>query len=192
MTKIIASHYLKQADYLRAITSDIGWRLTRKDKVVFAIETVEARWSDIQSLERRMSEYCEALEAAMIQLRIPFEEPDMQKMQTWCDITRDFQFLYMRFNDIRHRTAMLNSAMTGLAGMAGNRQSLKEARITKALTFLGLVFIPLAYTASLFSMPEPYGPGYERFWLYFTISVPLMVFLVGSFYLVDIGYNGIG
>jgi len=55
MTKIIASHYLKQADYLPgAITFDIGWRLTLKGEVDFAIETVEARWSDIQSLERPM------------------------------------------------------------------------------------------------------------------------------------------
>jgi len=85
----------------------------------------------------------------MIQLRISFEEPNMQKMQTWCDITGDFQFLDMRFNDIRPRTAMLNSAMTALAGMAGNRESLKEARITKALTFLWSPF----YSACIHCIP---------------------------------------
>ena len=143
LTKIIASHYLKQMEYLRAIISNIEWHLTRKDNVVFAIETAEARWSDIQSLECRTSDYCEALESIMIQLRIPFEEPDMQKIQTWCDIARDFQFRYLRFSDIRRRTATLNSAMTGLPGMAGNRQSLKEARIAKTLTLLGLCLFHL-------------------------------------------------
>ena len=73
--------------------------MTRKDNVVFAIERVEARSSDIHSLERRMSDYCETLKVIMIQLRIPFEEPDTQKIQTWYDIATDFQFIYIRFSD---------------------------------------------------------------------------------------------
>lgn len=187
LARIIASHYLKQADYLRALASDIAWRLTRKDEVVFGTRAVEAQWSDVQSLERRMSEYCEALEAVLIQLRIPFEDPNTATAQRWTDVTTDFQFLYMQFRSIRQRVVALNSAMTGLAGMAGNRQSVKEAKSSKALTFLGLIFIPLAYTASLFSMAEPYGPGYEKFWLYFAISFPLIALLVGIFYMVDTG-----
>ena len=189
VTKIIASHYLKQADFLRALTSDIGWRLTRRDEFVFGTKMIEAQWSDIQSLERRIGEYCEALEAVMIQLKIPLEEPNMQKAQTWSDVAEDFQFLLMRFKSIQQRAVALNAAMTGLAGMAGNRQSLKETKTTKTLTVLGLIFIPLAYTASLFSMAEPYAPGSEKFWLYFAISIPLIALLMGTFYLIDAKFD---
>jgi Mg2+ and Co2+ transporter CorA len=79
----------------------------------------------------------------------------------------------MRFKEILDRARGLDTAINALAQMASNLQQLKEARSTKTLTVVGLVFIPLAYTASLFSMASPYGPGYSQFWLYFIISIPL-------------------
>jgi hypothetical protein len=96
---------------------------------------------------------------------------------------------------VRHRAEGLNSSITALAGMVGDRQglkgqglSLREARNAKALSFLGILFIPLAYSGSLFSMSDPYGPGGEKFWVYLAISCPLIV-LVACLY---IGYDTAG
>lgn len=153
--KIIASHYLQHFQYLRAIVSDVQFHISRQDRVrldYFSPGFVEAQWSDTQALERRMSEYCEDLESIMLQCHIPFELSNSRTKTAWRDTDTDFQFLYARFKDIRHRAEMLNSAVTGLASMSGNRQalqeqelSLREAKSTKALTLLGLIFIPLAY-----------------------------------------------
>jgi hypothetical protein len=98
---------------------------------------------------------------------------------------------------------MLNMSITGLAGMAGNRQaseeqklsleatkrSIQEARSAKTLTMFGLVFIPLAYTASLFSMADPYGPGKDEFGSYFIVSFPLVTCVIAAYYVVDFGYT---
>lgn len=185
VSKIIASQYLKQAEYLGAVISQYQWQMSRQERLSITIAEVEGQWSDSQALDRRMSEYCESLEWTMLQLGVPFEEPDVRNVKLWREINVDYQFLYKRFQDTRHRAEQLSSLITGLASMAGNRQSVFEAKSTKTLTVLGLIFIPLAYTASLFSMAEPYAPGNELFWVYFAISVPLIILLMAIYYVVD-------
>ncbi|CAI4212269.1 unnamed protein product [Parascedosporium putredinis] len=115
---------------------------------------------------------------------------------SWLDCEADFLFLLRRLRELRHRTASLNAAVTGLAGITGNRLSYKEqqrtireAKSTKAITLIGLIFIPLAYTSSVFSMTEPYAPGQELFWVYFAASAPLIVLVVLGYYVLDYGYR---
>lgn len=131
---------------------------------------------------------------------------DTSKVSRWLDSTADFQFLLMRFRELRHRTECLNAAVTGLAGITGNRQaykeqqlalstarrSIREAKSSKAVTLLGLIFIPLAYTSSVFSMTEPYGPGGDLFWQYFAASLPLILVVLAAYYVLDFGYTDDG
>jgi hypothetical protein len=131
--------------------------------------------------------------------RISFPVKDQQRTQSWEDCDTDFQFLLLRFRELRHRTESLNAAVTGLASITGNRlsfieqqRSIREAKSTKAVTLLGLIFIPLAYTASVFGMTEPYGPGGSEFWQYFACSAPLIVIVILAYYVLDFGYNNGG
>jgi hypothetical protein len=230
VNKIIASHYLKHYEHVRATLSYIQRGLSRKqDLKTLSMDQVEDLWSDIQAWERRMGEYCEDVESIMLQLGAA--NPDQLAMMAhhsqrrpsaayaylqgdrdghssdWMHSDRDdYQFLLTRFRDLRHRTEKLNSAITGLANIAGNRQaykeqqltlqeqkrSIREAKSTKAVTLLGLLFIPLAYTSSLFSMSEPFRPGDESFWIYFAASAPLVVLVLMGYYVLDWGYTDDG
>lgn len=155
--------------------------------------------------ERRTSEYCEDIEAIMIQLGIPLERPQPHRAGeepevSWTDSAADY---------LRHRAEHLNSALTRLAKIATNRQavrqqqlavqafqeqrrSTREAKRTKAVTLLGLLFIPIAYTSSLFSMSEPFRPGDPQFWIYFVASAPLVVLVILGYYILDWGYTDDG
>ena len=246
--KMVTSHYFKLAEHLRATLSAAQRALSRKhDLASLPMEKVEELWSDIQAWERRVGEYCEDLEAIMLQLGIPLEDPntfsgsrqymrspsssfsipgtpasststavsvgiasafpaERSSLHRWLDPTLDFQFLLLRFREMRHRTECLNSAVTGLASITGNRQayreqqlaletarrSIREAKSSKAVTLLGLIFIPLAYTSSIFSMQDPYGPGGDKFWQYFVTSVPLIAVVMIGFYVLDFGYTDDG
>jgi hypothetical protein len=206
--KIVSSHYLKHSEHLRATVSYVQRGLSRKqDLTTLTMEQVEELWSDIQAWERRMNEYCEDLEAIMLQLGISLDPPDTSRGHIdWTDSVVDFQYLLMRFRELRHRTECLDSAITGLANIAGNRQafkeqqlavqeakrSIREAKSTKAVTLLGLVFIPLAYTSSLFSMSDPFRPGDPGFWIYFVASVPLIFGTMLGYYVLDWGYTDDG
>ncbi|KAL8376858.1 hypothetical protein RB595_007811 [Gaeumannomyces hyphopodioides] len=214
--KVVAAHYLQLFTFVRSVVSTVQFHMSRQDRIeldYFDTAFVEAQWSDAQALERRTSEYCADLEAVMLHCGIPLEErPDAGScavgpatlasspgQPAWDDCTPEFQVLWRRLLDVRRRAELFNAAITGLASMSGNRQalheqelSLREAKSTKALTFIGLVFIPLAYTASLFSMAEPYGPGNERFWVYFAISLPLIFCVLLMYAVLDIAYGSGG
>jgi hypothetical protein len=185
---------------MSSVLSSQQWDLSRQDDMAkFTIDTVEQQWSDIQSWERRLHEYSHDIEDTMIKLSIPFQENpnfDLLHASTWFDSTPDFQYLRTQLHSLRHRTEQMNAATSGLAGIAGNRQmnieqqlSLRETQRTKALTLVGLVFIPLAYTATLFSMNERYVPGAKHFWVYFVVSVPLIAAAVGAYWLLDMLYG---
>ncbi|TPX07376.1 uncharacterized protein E0L32_002154 [Thyridium curvatum] len=67
--KIVASHYLQHAQFMRSIISTTQFHMSRKAAIrleQFSGEFVEAQWSDGQALERRMCEYCEDLEGIML------------------------------------------------------------------------------------------------------------------------------
>jgi CorA-like Mg2+ transporter protein len=191
---IVASHYLQHAEFLRWIISTTQLHISRKANIRlqhFKSEYVETQWSDSQALERRMYEYCEDLEAIMLQCGVAFDRPNLSHMKSWHEVATDFQFLYMKFCDLRHRAESLKTATSRLAGIAGNQQAVREQALSsretrnmKSLTLLGLIFIPLAFTSSIFSMAQPFGPGGEQFWIYFTVSGPLVLLVLGLFYII--------
>lgn len=184
--KIIASHYMQHMEFTNMAISHSQWVMSRHNNIdSLGAFNVEAQWSDVQALGRRITECAEDLEWIMLQCRIPLENPDTSRTTSWRDSTLDYQFLYMRYGSLRTRAESLNSSIAALVGMSGNQHSLREAKRTRALTVVGLMFIPLAYVASLFSMADGYLPGHSRFWLYFAVSLPLMVVMFGIYGFVD-------
>ncbi|KAF7184052.1 hypothetical protein CNMCM7691_004611 [Aspergillus felis] len=204
LERIVASHYTQLANYLRETIDVVQWNLSRqRDLSIFAISAVEEQWSDIQSWDRRLGEFRDDLEAIMLQLRVPLEFPAGPIAHDAEERAADFQYLLRRFKELHYRIGRLNSAITGLASISGNRQafqeqqlsvqaterSLRAAKSTKTLTVLGLLFIPLAYTASIFNMVAPYGPGNDSFWVYFATSIPLVGFVLVAYSVLEFGYT---
>lgn len=48
------------------------------------------------------------------------------------------------------------------------------------MTYIALVFIPLSFTSTIFSMSDDFGPGKDRFWIYFATAIPLLLVVLGS------------
>ncbi|KAF4445540.1 Mg2+ transporter zinc transport protein [Fusarium austroafricanum] len=196
LKKIVASLYMRRLDQLRkTVAQSQSLMRWNSDFSGLDLAAVEANWSDCQTLERLLQLYCLDLEDILIQLRLPLELPDPRQINSWQDVGADFQMLYHQFSHARSWVENLNSSMTALAGMAGNRQAFREQQLslqaadrTRNITTLGLVFVPLAYVATLFSMSDEYAPGGEKFWLYFAISTPMVFIVLGAYQ----GINWIG
>jgi Mg2+ and Co2+ transporter CorA len=183
----------------------VQWQLSRKqDLACFDISTTEEQWSDVQAWERRLAEYQDDLEGIMLQIGIPLmHSPDSAHLESSSDARADFQYLFLRYREIRQRVNMLAGAVTALANLAGNRAafktaelSLKEAeragrgaRSVRALTSLGLIFLPLSFSASLFSMSDRYAPGGPDFWIYFVVSFPLLCFVALVYSFTELGFK---
>jgi hypothetical protein len=182
--KIIASHYMLLLTSIRSVLSSQEWQLSRRDDLsAMQINYVEAQWSDIQALNRRCAEYSEDVERIMLAIGIKADAPDFSATgKDWTDSAKDFQLIHARLKALKARYEVLLGSITALAGIAGNRQSVaeakrsfREAKNVKILTLIGMVFIPLAFICGLFSMSDNFLPGSSEFWIYWATAVPLIV-----------------
>jgi len=70
------------------------------------------------------------------------------------------------------RDAMKASLDAAKASANAATASLAEEKAVRALTIVGMLYLPLEFTAGLFSMGQDYGPGQSRFWVYWVVAVP--------------------
>ncbi|KAK3897244.1 hypothetical protein C8A05DRAFT_48065 [Staphylotrichum tortipilum] len=177
------------------------------DLTSFDVAAAEELWSDIQAWERRMGEYHDDISGAMVQLGVPLGHhagSDLKGQgQGFADTAADFQFLRLRFQQVAERVHALAGAISALAGLAGNRaaaraaelslkeaeQARRQARSLKALTVLGVVFLPLSFAAGILSMAELFLPGGGMFWVYFGVALPLLGLVTLVYVLAEVGYR---
>ncbi|KAG8528225.1 uncharacterized protein KY384_007142 [Bacidia gigantensis] len=199
LKKIVASNYMVLIEYVKATLSTLEWSLSRQNQDISEIKIAwaEQRWSDLQSWSRRCSEYCENMESIIDSLRIPLFEADASG--DWAACEKDFHLINRKLIGLKQRANALISSLTGLAGILGNRQTLKEAsrslheaKSVKILTFLGMMFAPLFLTSGIFSMSEKYLPGGSFFWVYIAVAVPLVLLVFGAVSLINMGYGADG
>ncbi|KAL6919687.1 hypothetical protein FSHL1_003666 [Fusarium sambucinum] len=193
--KIIASHFLLLIEYHEALLSTMAFPLQRKDN--FAnIETtsLESSWSNIQQLCSRIDRYIKDVSHIMLQLHISFDNPCVPSTATnsytkWAQSESDFQYIYMKLQSLRERSEFLSSSLTGVTGINGAARSIREAKTIKTFTIVALIFIPLSFSTSLFSMSDRYLPGEKNFGVFFAVALPLVVFIFAAILLFDLGYN---
>lgn len=72
------------------------------------------------------------------------------------------------------------SIITTMIQILDSRRSIEEAANVRHLTYAALVFIPLSYAATIFSMADDYGPGKKNFWVYFATAMPLTLLILAA------------
>jgi hypothetical protein len=97
-------------------------------------------------------------------------------------IIEDYEFILDNIELAGTKLENMLPVVTSLIQIVDTRQSLAETANITRLTVLALVFIPLSYVASLFSMNEKNMPGSAHFWVYFAVAIPatVVVFLVAK------------
>lgn len=93
--------------------------------------------------------------------------------EDWDAIGEDYKFLLTEVTEHGERLEAMVPLVTSAAALIESQRSLTEAANVTRLTVLALVFIPLSYVASLFSMAEGFAPGDKMFWVYFATAIPL-------------------
>ncbi|RYO67236.1 hypothetical protein AA0113_g4900 [Alternaria arborescens] len=187
LKKIVAAHYLQLVDYIKAMLPSLELRLTT------AWVEEQGQWKSLQTISRRCGNYRDDIEDAMLSLGYPLDgqvnSSARLQASTWNDCEKDFQYVYFRLKILKERADNLMQAMTGLASIAGNRQNLEEAKRVKRLNLLALLFIPLAYTSSLFSMQDNYAPNRSDFWVYWVSAIGVVAFTAAITWVLDSALN---
>jgi CorA-like Mg2+ transporter protein len=103
------------------------------------------------------------------------ERPDSQRSDL---LLRDIQHVIDQIEQDRHSIDILASIATSMVQLMDARRSVVEAMSVRHLTYIALIFIPLAFVASLFSMTGDYAPGKSRFWIYWVTALPLLLLVL--------------
>jgi Mg2+ and Co2+ transporter CorA len=95
-------------------------------------------------------------------------------------LIEDFEVISSNIENAGRRLENMLPVVMSLVQVIDARHALAETANISRLTILALVFVPLSYISSLFSMNSQNMPGSSHFWVYFAVAVPvtLLVFLV--------------
>lgn len=174
LQKIVAAHYLQLVDYIKVMLPSLELKLTT------AWVEEQDQWKSLQTISRRCGNFRDDIEDNLLSLGYALDgkmdAPSKLTTDRWKDCERDLQYVYFRLKILKERADNLTTSMTGLASIAGNRQNLEEAKRVKRLNLLALLFIPLAYTSSLFSMQDNYAPNKKKFWVYWVSAIGAVAF----------------
>ncbi|KFZ07572.1 hypothetical protein V501_06327 [Pseudogymnoascus sp. VKM F-4519 (FW-2642)] len=207
LKKIIASHWMHYAEYVTNSAHSSIYHMSRGEAFEkYTVATTEKWWSDLHDAHRVCMLACEDVAAILESLRIPMDQPIREfDPENYLNSSGDFVAIYKKLLWRKEHLELLISSATGLNAIAANKEaavknaidadrshkeqikSLGEAKKASILTFLALIFVPLAYTASLFSMADDWQPGRSKFPYYWAISLPLAAMVAVTFYIISIG-----
>ncbi|KAF2127781.1 hypothetical protein P153DRAFT_387515 [Dothidotthia symphoricarpi CBS 119687] len=95
-------------------------------------------------------------------------------------VIKDFEVINSNIETAGARLENMLPVVTSLVSIIDARQNFAETLNISRLTVLALIFVPLSYVSSLFSMNPDNMPGSPHFWVYFAVAVPVttLVFIV--------------
>ena len=159
-------------------------------------------------------EYCEESEAALGDLRISacLDGELTDGSDCWSECHNDFRYVHRRMLNLKTRLFELITSANGLIGLVeaiksveaadasrratdasteATKASLGEAKATRTLTVIGVLFLPFSFTAGLLSLGQDYAAGQPRFWIYWTVSLTIVCISFGALYILG-GFSAIG
>lgn len=90
----------------------------------------------------------------------------------------DYEVISENIENASRRLENTLPVVMSLVQISEARLSFAETANISRLTVLALVFVPLTYIASLFSMNPENVPGSERFWVYFAVALPVTLLVI--------------
>jgi Mg2+ and Co2+ transporter CorA len=131
----------------------------------------------VNLFRRRLSYYFDQVESNLGSLGIDVHERSN-------DEGKELLSILVRLQGCKEKVESLMPIVTGMLSVNQANISLEESKLVSKLTVVALIFIPLSFTASIFSMGGDFQPGSSHFWMYFAVALPLTsIFLVLAWWL---------
>jgi len=116
------------------------------------------------------------INAIEIDLSSPTSPTELSCKSAWRSHATDFLYLHRQFRLRRQDYDRITTSIASLTGIIMGRLGVDEARTAKTLTYVAMFFAPLAWVASVYSIPTEsnLGPGQPLFWKYWATALPVM------------------
>jgi CorA-like Mg2+ transporter protein len=93
------------------------------------------------------------------------------------DVLSDFQFIHDKVDTCRERIESLLPVVFSIFSLLEAQQSSRESKYGTWLAIVATVFLPLSLTAGIFSMAGSYAPNGSEFWIYWVVSIGLILLI---------------
>ncbi|OTA91094.1 hypothetical protein M434DRAFT_33012 [Hypoxylon sp. CO27-5] len=96
------------------------------------------------------------------------------------DMTRDIIQVMKQIEQNGNILEAMIPIMTSIIQLLDSRRSTIEAIYIKRLTYIALIFMPLSFVATLFSMSEPFSIAGNGFLIYIAAAFPLLLVVLAA------------
>ena len=169
-TKLVNAHHMLLIEYLGFVLQRIESFLEqRKDNDEHRREVID-NWPEAWHWNRKMVEYRHDIDMAVAESK-NFQQRDSERPSDWAN---DSEYLQRQISDSKERMNAVLASIAGLNAYFEGKRATNINRTIEALTALGVLFLPLSFTAALFSMNEKYLPGGPLRWVYPVLAIPIL------------------
>jgi Mg2+ and Co2+ transporter CorA len=140
------------------------------------LDKLSANLRTLQTWRRRVLASMDKIKHTIRYLKL--HQPTNACSGDWAALLEDYEFISTSIQENGNRLEAMTPVSTSFIQLVESRRALLESTNITRLTVLAVVFVPLSYVASLFSMNEKFGPGGQYFWSYFAIAVPITLFVL--------------
>jgi hypothetical protein len=171
--KIVAAEWVKYVAVMHHCIKQFEYQ----HKSLPELDQFDRDLGELQAWGRRTFLSQSKVEALIRLLRSPNFNTHKGDRQLDC-LAEDLDFILHKMQDAGRRLEnKLPIVMTSVQ-IADTRRTYAEQADIKRLTVLALVFVPLTFIASLFSMNSQNMPGSKDFWVYFAVAIPVTLLVV--------------
>ena len=146
------------------------------------VDTLRVLLADVNAWRRRLWYYIQQTKYNLETIGEPLlDRRDSQLSQVLLAVdkkfTDDFKSIYERLLLCRDRIQSLMPVVMGAFSLLEAQHSGLQNKSAIRLSVIALIFLPLSLAATVLGMSDRYLPGQPHFWVYFSISIPLIFVL---------------
>ncbi|KAH8671059.1 hypothetical protein BX600DRAFT_509765 [Xylariales sp. PMI_506] len=178
MTQIICSNWILLNRYIMARLGQIEWELERPDLRPDS-NKVDASLAKLHTWRRRLPLYRTMVADTRHKL---FHDLDPDTHDCVAKMKKDFEIIANGIEELYERTERIATVATAVTSIEESRREVDQNRALGRLTYLAVIFAPLGFFSSLFSMTSDLSSLTTTIWVYFLVAVPTTII---AFLLVD-------
>lgn len=169
MTQIISSDWNILIRYITARLGQIEWEIERPD---FRPDSnkLDASFAKLHTWRRRLPLYKTMVRETQEKL---FRGVKKGQKDCLAQMRKDFQTVASGLNELYERTERIAPVATAVTSIEESRRAMDQNRALGRLTYLAVIFAPLSFISSFFSMAPELSELTTTIWIYFAVALPV-------------------
>ncbi|KAI0896791.1 hypothetical protein F4806DRAFT_496094 [Annulohypoxylon nitens] len=180
--EVICAEWLTLSRYITSRLGQIEWEIEKPD--LFQVKKPDLQdainfntsLKKLHTWRRRLPIY-KSMVADTVAKIFPNDESSSDRKDCIADLRKDFQIVAGHFDDLLSRTERIATVATAVTAIEESRRAIEQNKTLGRLTYLAVIFAPLSFVSSFFSMSTDLAGLTQTIWVYFCVAVPISFFV---------------